>query len=55
MKSCTRCSEVKDDALFRPNPKMVSGLDSWCKACASAHVSALRKARVASDSPVSVA
>jgi hypothetical protein len=35
-KACTRCGEVKPFDLFRPNPRMRLGVDSWCKACAGA-------------------
>lgn len=43
MKSCTRCLETKPLPEFRTNPKMRSGWDSWCKACAAAHRSARRR------------
>jgi hypothetical protein len=34
-KKCTRCKTIKSLEEFKPNPKMNSGRDSWCKACYS--------------------
>jgi hypothetical protein len=33
-KRCSRCCEWLPAAAFRPNPRMSSGLHSWCRACA---------------------
>jgi hypothetical protein len=32
-KRCTRCGDWLPRSLFRPNPKIRSGLSSWCKPC----------------------
>jgi hypothetical protein len=32
-KECGLCHEILDGALFRPNKKTVSGLDTYCKEC----------------------
>jgi hypothetical protein len=32
-KRCTRCQGWLPDEAFRPNPKLKSGLSSWCKEC----------------------
>jgi hypothetical protein len=32
-KSCTRCGEAKEPALFPPNRRTRDGLGSWCRAC----------------------
>jgi len=33
MKHCSRCKTEKPITEFHPNPKMASGLNSWCKEC----------------------
>ena len=33
MKTCTKCEISKSDNEFRPNPKMLDGLNSWCRQC----------------------
>lgn len=35
---CARCRRVLPARTFRTNPKMRSGLNSWCKACAVARM-----------------
>jgi hypothetical protein len=32
-KLCARCDQWKPLEAFRPNPRMRSGLNSWCKGC----------------------
>jgi len=34
-KQCTRCKQVQTLDNFHPNPKMASGLNSWCRKCGS--------------------
>jgi hypothetical protein len=35
-KSCANCGEMKPSAAFRPNVRMKSGLESYCRECSSA-------------------
>jgi hypothetical protein len=37
-KRCSKCGEFKEAAAFRPNPRLKSGLDSWCSACRDAYL-----------------
>lgn len=30
---CTRCERWRQASMFRPNPKLRGGLDSWCRGC----------------------
>ena len=34
-KKCTRCQQVQTLDNFHSNPKMKSGLNSWCRKCGS--------------------
>lgn len=36
-KQCSKCRLIKPYELFRSNPKMTCGYDSWCKACTAIH------------------
>jgi hypothetical protein len=54
-KSCSKCERVLPVDSFRENPKLRSGLDSWCREC---HAEANRRSRAkqrddaASDGPL---
>lgn len=43
-KTCGLCGEVKAAKEFRPNPRMKSGLDTYCRPCAVAKSRAWREA-----------
>ena len=32
-KTCAKCGEAKEPALFPPNKRTRDGLSSWCRAC----------------------
>jgi hypothetical protein len=44
MKRCTKCGETKPAAEFHCNPRMRSGLSSWCRDC---HLARVREWRAA--------
>ena len=41
-KSCSKCERVLPVDSFRPNSRLGSGLDSWCREC---HIEANRRSR----------
>lgn len=49
MKTCRKCGEEKDPALFPRNKQCRDGLSSWCKKCHSDAVSRSVAKRRASD------
>ncbi|MCK6401286.1 MAG: hypothetical protein L6Q74_05150 [Sphaerotilus natans subsp. sulfidivorans] len=40
MKTCTKCGETKERAAFHAHARSPDGLQTWCKACRSAHAKA---------------
>jgi hypothetical protein len=36
-KRCSKCGQSKPRDAFPPNPRLKSGLDSWCRACRAAY------------------
>src|SRR5512133_3771528 len=49
-KWCCRCRQWLPASAFRPNQRLLSGIDSWCKDC---HAAAVRQWRL--DNPEAVA